>query len=239
MESHPGRFEPLEQRPPGRRRRARQQARGGDEAEGARVSAAGSARPLDLGGALDGATNFEFLPHTADVLCHAWGPDLPTALAACVLGLNAYQIYDDDLSTVVARRTQQIKATGHDVFSLCYSLLNEANFAFSQGLVSRACRVDAIVKEAAAPASEADGVGTSGSSTWTASATLFGETYKPLGIHGQGTEIKAPTYSSMRIEGLSQANDGDVEGTHSKSEGGTTINSRQEDGVHISVVFDI
>ena len=30
-------------------------------------------------------------------------------------------------------------------------------------------------------------------------ATLYGEFYEPLGKHGQGTEVKAITYSGMRI----------------------------------------
>ena len=31
-------------------------------------------------------------------------------------------------------------------------------------------------------------------------ATLYGEPFLPLGKHGQGTEVKAITYSGMKVE---------------------------------------
>ena len=220
----PQTFEPLEQRPPRRRRPLGASATnstagvsGGVVASTYGVADAVATHPPDMTGALEGSSNFEFLPHTADVLCHGWGRDLPEALAAVVLGLNAYQIYEDDLSTVVARRTHRIQARGHDLLSLVYALLDNANFAFSQGLVSRACRVDAPIRTATA---------------WTVSATLFGETYEPLGVHGQGTEIKAITYSAMRIEGLTESGAGANISRVSHS-------SEVSADVHVSVVFDI
>jgi SHS2 domain-containing protein len=232
-------FEALEQRPPRRRRRGAPAA-GPDSAAGAAAAIPPLAAPpteaapaLDMAGALDGAANFEFLPHTADVLCHGWGCDLRVALAAVVLGLNAYQIYEDDLSTVVARRAHQIEATGHDLLSLVYALLDNANFVFSQGLVSRACRVDAITKTTASSPPVAAGTTPPPTTTWKTTATLFGETYQPLGVHGQGTEIKAITYSAMRIEDLSKTNADVMAST------GTLSEHQEGVGVHVSVVFDI
>ena len=36
--------------------------------------------------------------------------------------------------------------------------------------------------------------------SFTIQATLYGEPFLPLGKHGQGTEVKAITYSGMKVE---------------------------------------
>lgn len=123
----------------------------------------------------------EYLDHTADVQLHAWGQSRSEAYAAAVVGLHAYIV---DAPDAVPTHITQIEARGHDEHSLLYAVLDEALFLFASDnfVISRA-RVDGlqdITKQSSV------------------SIRLWGY-YFQHGVHPQGTEVKAITYSNMHV----------------------------------------
>ena len=78
---------------------------------------------------------------------------------------------------------RQVSAEGHDLHSLLYNFLDEWLFQFNAELfVCREVRLTAAI--------DRDG--------WRVSSRGVGERFE-LGRHPQGTEVKAMTYSAMRI----------------------------------------
>ena len=131
----------------------------------------------------DAAVQYEYLDHTADVQLHSWGSSLVEAFEQQVLGmmgliteLSTVDV-DGDRSSVV-----EVGAEGHDLPSLLYRFLDEWLFQFNADyFVCRRIRVTHFDRQ-----------------RWTLRSVGVGETFE-LGRHPQGTEIKAITYSAMRI----------------------------------------
>jgi SHS2 domain-containing protein len=139
------------------------------------------------------ACRFEYLDHTADVQIHAWGNSLEAALSASVEAMFGYMT---DLSTVRddgREEPRSVRASGHDLHSLVYSLLDEFLFLFcTEGFVC--CAGGVRIKE-----------GSVDREGWTVVAEARGEPFD-ISRHPQGTEVKAITYSAMQVhEGDAQA----------------------------------
>jgi SHS2 domain-containing protein len=74
-------------------------------------------------------SGYEYLDHTADVQLHSWAPTLKEALELVVVAMFGYitelgQVDESDELDV------QVEATGHDMDSLLYSLMDEFLFQF-------------------------------------------------------------------------------------------------------------
>jgi SHS2 domain-containing protein len=124
---------------------------------------------------------FEYLDHTADVQCHAWGENLEEAFANVGLAMYNYMTpikgikMDESLS-----RTFHSK--GHDLQSLLFNFLDELLFIFhTEFFVACELEVSMIDRK-----------------NWTIEAKGRGGTFSRE-LHECGTEVKAITYSAMQI----------------------------------------
>ena len=146
-------------------------------AEAAAPEEAPSSLPASL--AADAPTQYEYLDHTADVQLHSWGATLEDAFAQQVLAMMGLMT---ELPTVEPSAVREVTAEGHDLHSLLFHVLDEFLFLFSTELfVARRVAVTHLDRTA-----------------FTAHAVAVGETFT-LGKHPQGTEVKAITYSAMRV----------------------------------------
>ena len=110
---------------------------------------------------------------------HSWGATLEDAFAQQVLAMMGLMT---ELPTVEPSAVREVTAEGHDLHSLLFHLLDEFLFLFSTELfVARRVAVTHLDRTA-----------------FTAHAVAVGETFT-LGKHPQGTEVKAITYSAMRV----------------------------------------
>ena len=80
---------------------------------------------------LDGVASefYEYLDHTADVQCHAWGASLPSAFASAALCMCNYMT---DLSRLAADSDEDVvmEVRGHDLESLLFNYLDEILYRF-------------------------------------------------------------------------------------------------------------
>lgn len=123
----------------------------------------------------------EYLDHTADVQVHAWGEDLREALEQAVVAMFGYIT---ELPTVEMTSMLEVTAEAEDLEGLLFHLLDEFLYSFSAEPNFVARKVT-IVQFDRAP-------------TFRVRARGFGEAFR-LGKHPQGTEVKAITYSAMRV----------------------------------------
>mmetsp|Transcript_4468 Transcript_4468/g.7982 ORF Transcript_4468/g.7982 Transcript_4468/m.7982 type:complete len:214 (+) Transcript_4468:75-716(+) len=131
-------------------------------------------------------SRFEYLNPPADITLHAWGDDLPqslTNLAVCMFG------YMTSLDSIAINKTQSldhgsnVTAQGHDLHSFLYSFLDEWLFNFhDSGFVPKELEVSEFRKD-----------------VWRMVSSGKGE-IMDIKRHPQGTEVKAITYSGMRVE---------------------------------------
>ena len=126
---------------------------------------------------------YEYLDHTADIQLHSWGSSVKEALENLVLALFDYMT---DLNTIEVDISNEsgrcIVAEGHDLHSLVFSFLNEwlSNF-YSTSFVPKIVRILKLDLSSFNILSEGDG-------------ELF-----DLSKHPQGAEVKAITYSNMKV----------------------------------------
>lgn len=132
----------------------------------------------------------EYLDHTADVQLHAWGATRAASYAAAVVGLHSYMI---DAPGERATHGGRLTARGHDEHSLLYALLDEALFLFASESF--------VVTHASVTLGEAQ------HEEWSASASVQGFFFVH-GVHQQGTEVKAITYSNMHVVDKTDSGDG-------------------------------
>ena len=121
----------------------------------------------------------EYLDHTADVQLHSWGATLEDAFAQQVLAMMGLMT---ELPTVEPSAVREVTAEGHDLHSLLYNFLDEWLFQFNaEYFVCRRVKVTSFDRE-----------------RWRIVSTGCGEAFE-LGRHPQGIEVKAITYSAMRV----------------------------------------
>ncbi|XP_043251443.1 protein archease-like [Colletes gigas] len=123
---------------------------------------------------------YEYLDHTADVQLHAWGDTLEEAFEQCAMAMFGYTT---DLERVRMTEVYNVDAEGHDMESLLFHFLDELLFMFSAEpyIVAKKVKITSFDRE-----------------NFKISATAIGEVFT-IGIHTQGAEVKAITYSSMQI----------------------------------------
>lgn len=125
---------------------------------------------------------YEFLDHTADVQIHAWGDDLREAFENAAVAMTAY-ITDINKIEISKKETLQVEAD--DLKGLLYRFLDEVLFLFNAEpyLLSKRVRILEFHAE---------------ESRYSIKAECYGENFS-MDKHPQGTEIKAITYSAMKV----------------------------------------
>lgn len=124
---------------------------------------------------------FEYLDHTADVQIHSWGEDLPEAFEQAAMGMFNYMT---DIDGVIPETHREIEAEGEDLESLLYKFLDEFLFMMS-------CVPYYIPREVKITEFDEENL--------KIKAVGYGEEFDERRHGGQGTEIKAITYSAMEV----------------------------------------
>lgn len=134
----------------------------------------------------------EYLDHTADVQLHAWGKSRAAVYASSVVGLHTYMV---DAPNTQATHSACFHARGHDEESLLYDILDEALFMFASEafVITRASVTLVKFDEATAHHNH-----NKGEDNLIVKVNVWGY-YFQEGVHAQGTEVKAITYSNMKV----------------------------------------
>lgn len=124
---------------------------------------------------------YEFLDHTADVQIHAWGLNLKETFENAAIAMTAYIT---DINTIQTTTKETIDVRANDLNGLLFRFLDEVLFLFNAEpfLLSKKVRITSMNTD----------------TSYAIQAECFGEPFS-LEKHPQGTEIKAITYSAMKI----------------------------------------
>lgn len=122
---------------------------------------------------------WEYLDHTADVQIHAWGRSVSDAFASTVVGMFGYMVSLEEIGDDLE---MSVEAEGHDWESLLFNFMDECLYAFhAESFVMKEVRISVLNANDFRIRAVARG-------------GLFDVTK-----HSQGTEVKAITYSNMKI----------------------------------------
>ncbi len=125
---------------------------------------------------------YAYKDHTADIQIHSWGENLGEAFAWSALGMFDYMTPLEDCANTPTSRFKRIRASGHDLDTLLFAFLDELLFTFhTEMLICTSVQVCEFDRE-----------------NWSIQAIVGGTTFVD-GETRQGTEIKAITYSAMKI----------------------------------------
>lgn len=128
---------------------------------------------------LEDVSTFEYLDHTADVQIHAWGRDFETALAASAVAVHGYMV---TLSEHEPTLEVEFVKKGHDLNSMVYNFLDEALYHFhARGFVMKQMKILEVNR-----------------AEWSVRALARGGIFTDGCT--KGTEVKAITYSNLRVE---------------------------------------
>ena len=126
---------------------------------------------------------FEYLDHTADVQSRSWGRTLEEAIAQVALSLIA--TISPNLELIEPLVEKDIEISAEDKEALIFDFLSELLYIFDvERLLFSAVSIDKIREEG---------------QRFILNATLKGEIFNSE-KHEIGTEVKAITYSFMKIE---------------------------------------
>jgi len=129
-----------------------------------------------------GERGFEYLDHTADIQIHTWGPDVKTAFEEAALGMFGYMTDIESVQIDPKKEPHCASVKGEDIYSLLYQFLEELLFIFStEFYIFRKVTITDFNEKDFSISFKAEG------ETW------------DLSKHSQGQEIKAITYSAMKI----------------------------------------
>lgn len=126
--------------------------------------------------------HYEFLDHTADIQIHAWGHNLKETFENAAMAMTAY-ITDIDKVEISTNETVQVEA--EDLKGLLYRFLDEVLYLFNADPYLLSKRVKILDFQI-------------DTSPYKIKAECYGEPFD-MTKHPQGTEIKAITYSAMKI----------------------------------------
>lgn len=122
---------------------------------------------------------WEYLDHTADVQIHAWGKTVSDAFAASVVGMFGYMV---SLEEIGGDLEMSIEVEGHDWESLLFNFMDECLYAFhAESFVMKEVRISVL-----------------NAADFLIRAVVRGGLFD-VTKHSQGTEVKAITYSNMKI----------------------------------------
>ncbi|GMI10917.1 hypothetical protein TrLO_g5150 [Triparma laevis f. longispina] len=124
--------------------------------------------------------NYEYLPHTADIQLHSWGPTLNDTLSSLCIAMFGYMT---DLTYINLSSEQQITFKADNLNNLIFKILDEWLVHFHT--------TGFICKEMVTQVKEEGG-------GWEVECVGKGENFD-IEKHTQGTEVKAITYSNLQI----------------------------------------
>lgn len=129
----------------------------------------------------DVVQKFEYLDHTADVQIHSWGDTIEEAFEQAGMGMFNYIT---EVNEVLPKKTVEIEAEGTDLESLLFHFLDEFLFlsCTDDYFMAREIKIQEFDKK-----------------SWKIKAYGFGEDFDRSRHGGRGTEIKAITYSAMKV----------------------------------------
>ena len=132
--------------------------------------------------------SYEYLDHPADIILHSWGTNISNALSNLTLCMFGYITSLDSISinnTQSIEHGSDIIGEGHDMHSLIYSYLDEWLFNFHDtGFIPKQVEISELQRS---------------DTTWRIVSSGKGEVMD-INRHPQGTEVKAITYSGMKVE---------------------------------------
>jgi len=132
--------------------------------------------------------SFEYLDHPADIILHAWGTNISNSLSNLTLCMFGYITSLDSISINKRHSIEHglnIVGEGHDLHSLIYSYLDEWLFNFHDtGFIPKQVEISELQRSG---------------TTWRIVSSGKGEVMD-INRHPQGTEVKAITYSGMKVE---------------------------------------
>ena len=132
--------------------------------------------------------SFEYLDHPADIILHSWGTNISNALSNLTLCMFGYITSLDSISINSSQSIEHgldIVGEGHDMHSLIYSYLDEWLFNFHDtGFIPKQVEISELQRS---------------NTTWRIVSSGKGEVMD-INRHPQGTEVKAITYSGMKVE---------------------------------------
>ena len=137
-------------------------------------------------------SQFEYLDHPADIILHSWGDDISHALSNLVICMFGYMTSLKSISINSAQSLEfgsNIVGEGHDLHSLIYSFLDEWLYNFHD--------TNFVPKEVTI--SEFHQRNNHNNNVWKIVSSGKGEVMD-IARHPQGTEVKAITYSGMKVE---------------------------------------
>ncbi|CEF65676.1 Protein archease [Strongyloides ratti] len=124
---------------------------------------------------------YEYLDHTADIQLHGWGSNIEEAFEQTIMSMFAYM--SGDISEIENCYTFDVTATGHDMKTLLFNLLN--NFLYN--FTTEPYFIPKIVKVLEFDRNEFKIV-----------VRGYGESFD-TSCHSKGAEVKAITFSNMQI----------------------------------------
>ena len=127
--------------------------------------------------------SYEFLEHTADIIIRATGKDIKEAFEQAALG--TYQVMTD-ISLIEQKIEKEVIISSEDLESLLFDWIEQLIFLFDTELfVSNKIVVNRIEKN--------------DQEKFVLNANLWGEEFD-IEKHTQKSEVKAMTYSFMKID---------------------------------------
>ncbi|KAL0208541.1 hypothetical protein P9112_011128 [Eukaryota sp. TZLM1-RC] len=125
---------------------------------------------------------YEYLDHPADIQLHGYGPSLASAFEQTALAMMNYSC-PLDLVGIDSSKTQTIEIEGSDLENCLFRFLDEILFLFQTDFFITKHISDLVIN----------------TDSCSLKCTLKGEVFK-RDKHEGGADIKAITYSAMRIE---------------------------------------
>uniref|UniRef100_A0A0N5A1N7 Archease domain-containing protein n=1 Tax=Parastrongyloides trichosuri TaxID=131310 RepID=A0A0N5A1N7_PARTI len=124
---------------------------------------------------------YEYLDHTADIQLHGWGNNLEEAFEQTIIAMFGY--ISGDINEIQCLYSYDIKATGHDMNSLLFNVLDNFlyNFTTEPFFIPRRVKVIEFDRE-----------------NFSITVRGWGESFDEK-YHSMGTEVKAITYSNLQI----------------------------------------
>jgi SHS2 domain-containing protein len=149
------------------------------------------------------ATNknqYEYKDHTADIQIRSWGDSTATAFAWSALGMFDYMTPLHKISET-PNVYRKFSCSAHDLKSLLFAFLDELLFVFhTESLVCTKIQISEFRENKDESLENEE-------NRWTIEGIVAGDLFVD-GVHEQGTEVKAITYSEMQIH---VADDGSTE----------------------------
>jgi SHS2 domain-containing protein len=149
------------------------------------------------------ATNknqYEYKDHTADIQIRSWGDSTATAFAWSALGMFDYMTPLHKISET-PNVYRKFSCSAHDLKSLLFAFLDELLFVFhTESLVCTKIQISEFRENKDESLENEE-------NRWTIEGIVAGDLFVD-GVHEQGTEVKAITYSEMQIH---VAEDGSTE----------------------------